>query len=63
MAQNYNGLGKLALIIILLWLFYEILKAGVKGQDTTIHRCGNCNMVLRSYQTPCPNCGYNIIWN
>lgn len=55
----------LALIFIglLLWIFYEIAKAGIRGKDATLHRCGNCNWVLRPQQSPCPNCGYTVRWN
>ena len=45
-----------------LWVLWELLKAGAKGQNATINRCGNCNMVLKPYQSPCHNCGYTVTW-
>lgn len=47
---------------LVLWIFYEIAKAGAKGEDVTINRCGNCNWVLKPKQSPCPNCGYSVLW-
>lgn len=62
-----DSLGKLIVFIVVLWLFlyifFEIAKAGVKGKDVTIHRCGNCNWVLKPQQSPCPKCGYSVVWN
>lgn len=61
-----DAIAKLVVAIIVIWLFlyifYEIARAGVKGKDATFHRCGNCNMVLRPNQSPCPNCGYIVRW-
>lgn len=55
-------IGKIALGLIGLWVLYEIFKAGAQGKDATISRCGYCNMVLKPYQNPCPNCGSTVIW-
>ncbi len=66
MSKADEQLGKLIVLVIVIWLFLwiflEIAKAGVKGKDVIINRCGNCNMILKPYQTPCPNCGYTVMW-
>ena len=43
------------------YLLYKLLSN--LGRDTVIHRCGNCNTILRSGQKNCPRCGYRIIWS
>lgn len=66
MEQKDDDGGKLIVFLLAIWLFfwilYEIGKAGIKGKDVTINRCGNCNMIIKPQQSLCPNCGYTILW-
>ena len=57
------GIGVFIIIVATIWILWELLKAGTKGKNATINKCGNCNMVLIPNQSHCPNCGYAVVWN
>jgi len=43
------------------YLLYKLLSNPF--QDTVIHRCGNCDTILKPEQKTCPRCSTEIDWS